>query len=104
MKPKIYCFSDTPDGGDGIAIAMAEDGTILGSHLCSHEGYVPHDLGVTPGSRPDRHETYAEHYPDGYEMEFVPADEVDSHDGLKLAFERNKAAAPSQSDSGGNHG
>jgi hypothetical protein len=36
-------------------------------------------------------------------MEFVPADEVDSHDGLNLAFQRNKAAAPSQSDSGSNH-
>lgn len=72
-KPKIYCFSNVQGGGDGIAYAMAEDGTVLGSHWCSHEAYVPGDLGVDEGSRPDRHKGYAEHYPSGYEMEFVPA-------------------------------
>ena len=92
-KPKIYCFSNTPDGGDGIAYAMAEDGTVLGSHYCSHEGYVPGDLGVTKGSRPDRHKTYAEHFPGGYEMEFVPASDVEVHDGLKIALELNAQQA-----------
>jgi hypothetical protein len=89
-KPKIYCFSNVVGGGDGIAYAMAEDGTVLGSHWCSHENYVPHDLGVRPGSRPDRHKTYAEHYPEGYEMVFVPASEVLTHEGLSKAFELNK--------------
>jgi hypothetical protein len=94
MKPKIYCFSNVVSGGDGIAYAMAEDGTVLGSHWCSHEVYVPGDLGVTEGSRADRHEKdYAPHYPDGYEMEFVPASEVRTHAGLKAAFELNKKQA-----------
>jgi hypothetical protein len=91
MKPKIYCFSNTPDGGDGIAYAMAEDGTVLGSHWCSREFYVPCDLGVTPGSRTDRHEKdYSKHYPDGYEMEFVRSRDVLSHTGLQSAFLLNQ--------------
>lgn len=92
-KPKIFCFSNVRGGGDGIAYAMAEDGTVLGSHLCSHEGYVPGDLGVTEGSRPDRHAGYRTHYPDGYEMVFVPAREVKQHDGLRRAFELNQQIA-----------
>jgi len=90
-KPKIYAFSNVVGGGDGTALAMAEDGTVLGSHWCSSEYYVPHDLGVQEGSRPDRHITYAEHYPDGYEMEFVPSARVRSHAGLMAAFDRNQA-------------
>lgn len=90
-KPKIYCFSNVKGGGDGIAYAMAEDGTVLGSHWCSSEFYVPYDLGVVDGYSSDRHEHYAEHYPDGYEMEFVRAADVLSHEGLKEAFRLNDA-------------
>lgn len=89
-KPKIYCFSAMKDGGDGIAYAMAEDGTVLGSHWCSHEGFVPCDLGVTEGSRPDRHDDYANHYPDGYVMEFVHSSDIAGHSDLQRAFELNK--------------
>lgn len=89
-RPKIYCFSNTTNGGDGMAYAMAEDGTVLGGHLCSHEGYVPHDLGVTPGTRPDRHQNdYSAHYPDGYEMEFIRAADVPGHEGLNAAMMLN---------------
>lgn len=87
---KIYAFSAVRGGGDGIAYAIAEDGTVLGSHWCSNECYVPGDLGVDPGSRADRHKTYAEHYPSGYEMEFVPAKIVNKHEGLKEALRLNK--------------
>jgi len=89
-KPKIFCFSNVVGGGDGPALAIAEDGTVLGSHWCSSEFYVPGDLGVTPGSRPDRHETYAKHYPDGYEMEFVRVRDIDAHAGLQRAFALNE--------------
>jgi len=89
-KPRIYCYSNVKGGGDGIALAMAEDGHVLGSHWCSREAYVNHDLGVTPGARPDRHETYVEHYPDGYVMEFVRAADVRTHPGLMEAYKRNQ--------------
>jgi len=92
-KPKIYAFSNVRGGGEGPAIAIAEDGKVLGSHWCSSEFYVRHDLGVEPGSRPDRHATYAEHYPDGYEMEFVPASEAGTHFGLQAALAMNAAKA-----------
>ena len=98
IKPKIFCFSNVVDGGEGMAYAMAEDGTVLGSHLCSHETFVPGDLGVHPGSRPDRHKHFAQHYPDGYEMEFVPSKEVPTHEGLQKAFALNKASAPAKED------
>lgn len=91
-KPKIYCFSNVRGGGDGIAYAMADDGTVLGSHWCSHEGFVALDLGVIDGSRADRHENYAAHYPGGYVMEFVRAADVPTHPGLQQAFALNQAA------------
>ena len=90
MLPKIYCFSNVVNGKEGIAYALAEDGTLLGSHWCSHESYVLYDLGVKEDSRPDRHEDYKKHYPDGYEMEFVPAKDVLTHEGLMKAFELNQ--------------
>ena len=90
---KIYCFSNVLGGGDGIAYAMGDDGFVLGRHWCSSEYYVPQDLGVTEGCRPDRHITYAEHFQNGYEMEFIPAREVKSHEGLSKAFELNQIAA-----------
>jgi hypothetical protein len=97
VKPKIFCFSNVRGGGDGIAYAMAEDGAVLGSHWCSNEAFVPGDLGVIEGTRPDHHANdYSKHYPGGYEMEFVPAAEVRSHAGLKKAFELNKQQAEAE--------
>ena len=96
--PKIFCFSNVLGGGDGIAYAMAEDGHVLGSHWCNSEGFVPGDLGVTEGSRPDRHEGYREHYPDGYEMEFVRSTSVQSHPGLVAAFALNQKMSPEETD------
>ena len=86
---KIYCFSNIVGGGDGIAYAMGDEGTILGSHWCSHEFYIPDDLGVREGSRPDRHETYKKHFPNGYEMEFVRASDIADHVGLQESFKLN---------------
>ena len=92
-KSKIYVFSNVKGGGEGVCYAMAEDGTVLGSHLCSCEGFAPGDLGVTEGSRPDRHENYAKHYPDGYEMEFIPSRELAEHKSLAEAFKLNAKQA-----------
>ena len=83
-KPKIYCFSSVISGEH---YAIAEDGTVLGSHWCSHESFVPGDLGTEDGTRSDRHEIYSKHYPDGYEIEFVPSKMVKKHDGLARAID-----------------
>ena len=91
--PVVYGFNNGGDASWGYTgVLLAEDGTYLGGHICSHEGYMPGDLGIIEGTRPDRHETFREHYPDGYRMEFIGLDAMRSGvpEGLKLAYERNQ--------------
>ena len=88
--PVIYGFNN---GGSNMflsAVLVAEDGTHLGGHACSSEGYMPHDLGILEGSRPDRHEEFKKHYPDGYRMDFVGYVEVLGHSKLISAIEKSK--------------
>lgn len=61
--PAVYVFSNSPDG-DGPAYSIAEDGTVLGSHICSHWGYLRHDLAETP----HRRAALEAHYPNGYRL------------------------------------
>lgn len=85
--PIIYGFNNGGDVGWMHAALIAQDGVFLGSHVCSSEGYMPHDLGVIEGSRPDRHEEeFQKHYPNGYRMEFVGYDAVKTHAGIQAAF------------------
>ncbi|MCO5079202.1 MAG: hypothetical protein M9937_26390 [Chelatococcus sp.] len=88
--PFIYGFNNGGPREWLQAIALAQDGTCLGQYICSAEGYMPHDLGVLEGSRPDRHEHFREHYPDGYRMDFVGFDDVPNHAGVKAALELNE--------------
>jgi hypothetical protein len=83
---KIFIYSNVR-GGDGVAYAMAEDGTVLGSHWCSRESFVHIDLG---DGRKDRKEAYQKHYPDGYEIEFIPLSDVTAHAGLIEAYRLNQ--------------
>lgn len=89
--PFIFGFNNggSPEMVSGALIA--QDGTGLGGHICSHERYMHGDLGVTSGSRPDRHEGFQKHYPDGYVMDFVSHNEVMQHPVLVRAFELNDA-------------
>lgn len=91
--PVIYGFNN--GGGPYFLSAqlLAEDGTGLGGHACSDEGYMEADLGVLEGTRPDRHETFRKHYPDGYRMDFVPAAEVKGHAALNEAYRLNQEKA-----------
>ena len=89
--PVIYGFNNGGQSSFLAAVLIAEDGTCLGSHACSSEGYMPHDLGILEGSRPDRHENdFQKHYPDGYRMEFVGYDDTADHKKLQAAFKLNK--------------
>ena len=97
-KPKIFCFLNTVRAGEGVAYAMAEDGTVLATHLCSSERFVSHDLGVIDGCSPTKHIVYRQHYPDGYDMEFVLTKDVLSHPGLSLAYERNQKLGKNNAD------
>jgi hypothetical protein len=95
--PVIYGFNNGGSRDWWSGVLLAEDGTALGGHVCSHEGFMYGDLGILEGSRPDRHETFREHYPDGYRMDFVRGEDVKTHEGLDAAYQRNqekdKAAA-----------
>ena len=85
-----YNAGGSPGWYDGVL--LAQDGTYLGGHSCSHEGYMPHDLGILEGTRPDRHEGFRAHYPNGYRMDFVPYDDVLSHKLLGDAYALNQLA------------
>jgi len=90
--PTIYGFNNGGGGGGFLsACLLAEDGTPLGSHACSSEGYMPADLGILEGTRPDRHATFQQHYHNGYKMEFVGYDAVPNHAPLNAAFKLNEA-------------
>lgn len=89
--PYIYGFNNGGSPGFMSAALLAQDGTGLGGHLCSHEAYMPHDLGVIEGSRPDRHEGFRSHYPDGYRMVFIGYPEVMTHPGIDEACRLNRA-------------
>ncbi len=88
--PVIFGFNNGGRADWWHAQLIAEDGTPLGGHVCSHEGYMRHDLGIFEGTRADRHEAFKLHYPDGYRMAFVSHAEVLYCQPLLKAFELNK--------------
>lgn len=90
--PVIYGFNNGGSPGFMYACLIAEDGAGMGSHMCSSEGYMPGDLGCLEGSRPDRHEGFREHYPDGYRMEFVGGNPR-KHAGIMAAVAKAEARA-----------
>lgn len=85
---KIYAFNNGGRPNWYRCIAIAEDGHIVGNHICSHEGFMKSDIGVTSEWH---HEDYKKHYPDGFIVEWVDTDKLDIHEGLKAALEKNKA-------------
>jgi hypothetical protein len=93
MLPVIYGFNNGGSPGWYSGCLLAEDGTGLGGHVCSAEGFMYGDLGIIDGWRADRHEAFRAHYPDGYRMDFIPASDVRTHAGLDAAYQKNQALA-----------
>jgi hypothetical protein len=69
--PIIFGFNNGGTPYVQTGIILSEDGVILGAHSCSDEEYMLSDLGIVEGSRPDRHEEFKKHYPQGYRMTFI---------------------------------
>ena len=92
--PVIYGFNNGGSSGMLSGQLIAEDGTVLGGHCCSSEGYMLGDLGIIEGCGNDRHETFKKHYPDGYRMDFVGYYEVRNHKGINKAIELNEKNKP----------
>jgi|ERR1051326_1850680 hypothetical protein len=85
---KLYIFNNSPGNTDwNVCHSMADDGTHLGSHVCSHEHFMQYDLH----DRKDRLETILQHFNgEPYELELISADDVLSHAGLKEALRLNE--------------
>ena len=94
--PVIYGFNNGGSGSFLAAVLLAEDGALLGSHCCSSEAYMPADLGILEGTRPDRHLDFQKHYPNGYRMEFVSGNDVQDHKALRAACEKSQAMGGAQ--------
>lgn len=88
--PVIYGYNAGGQPGWYYGQLVGENGEGLGGHICSTERWMLYDLGILPGTRPDRHETFRLFYPDGYRMEFVSNAELDNNDGWKEAFRKNQ--------------
>lgn len=96
--PTIFGFNNGGSQGLYHAQLLSEDGVGLGSHGCSNEGFMPGDLGIRKESwRLDRHETFQEYYPEGYKMDFVSSDEIESNEEFQETLEvAQEKAAESQ--------
>ena len=90
-SPVIYCYAQPSGfGHDVIVYALAEDGECLASHMSSCELWAQHDIGINSDWK---HDAYRAHYPDGYRLEWVDTDKLESHGGFKAAFTRNQENA-----------
>ncbi len=93
---KVYLFNNTAEADSdwNHCMLMADDGVVLGSHICSHRGFMYGDLV----ERPDRKETLKEYFGgkagEAYEVIVVPQGEAPPKDVTEKntkAGEVNKA-------------
>lgn len=88
--PKIYIFKESQTHDTVYGYALAQDGRMLASHLCSSAEWVRYDMGLTSEKK---HSSYWCHYPGGFalvdlvDMSFI---KLAQHDGFAAAMYRNK--------------
>jgi hypothetical protein len=92
MPTKIFVFVNGGAPGFLNVMSIGDDGQVCANHICSHEGFIPHDMGFTSDWK---HDHYNRYYPDGWELEFVPTSQVSarSHEGLESAYAKNQIKA-----------
>lgn len=88
--PIIYCFNNGGIHDMLHAIAMAEDGNVVGAHICSSESFMLKDLGIT-NDLSGKRAGYEKHYPDGYVLQWIETSEAATHPGLMEAYKKNQA-------------
>lgn len=67
--PAIYIFANNRIQGEPNCIALAEDGTCVGGHFSSSNGFARLDMGLVEGHDwSKKNEGYAKHYPNGYRL------------------------------------
>lgn len=89
----IYCFNNGGSRGFMSAVALGEDGRCVAGHICSHEGYMRHDLGMDGSTW--KHEQYDKAYGEGaWKLEWV--DDPRTHDGVEKAYRLNQLRAETE--------
>jgi len=91
MKKKIFVFNNGGHHNMLMAMALAEDGHVVGQHCCSSEGFMKGDMGITSTWK---HDQYNEHFGvDGWELEWVETCNLETHEGLTAARKLNEELA-----------
>jgi hypothetical protein len=85
--PKVFVFCNSCAPGWHHMMAVAEDGTTLAAHICSHHGFAAMDMGIHPNGW--KRDKYAAHYPDGFTVEWVEDALPGKHVGLDEALRRH---------------
>lgn len=91
--PKVYLFSNgivTPFG-DHMGVAIAEDGEVLASHVCSSPRFFQHDLHGAW-----RAEVYAKKFGGYGDGEFYQVVQCSANDVPEEVFQRNAARADAE--------
>lgn len=89
--PRIFVYLTSDEPGFQCAVALAEDGTAIASHISSSIAWSEKDMGLDalyPASA--KHASYAQHYPNGYQLiNLLKASESDlrSNSAFMLALD-----------------
>ena len=87
---RIYGFYNRVNPWEeGEAMAITGDGRIVAVHICSRESWAARDLGMT-GQSTRHHRDYNKACPDGWQAEYVPHNQADTHEGLQAALKQNR--------------
>ena len=78
----IYVFCNSCEPNWHSCIALAENGDVVGQHICSHHGWMSIDLGANKASE------YDSRFPHGWVLRLVEADDA----GLLAAVALAEAA------------
>lgn len=85
---KIYAWINSVPLSNCLQVeAIADDGHWIASHISSDEEWAKSDIGVTSKRK---HDIYNEHFPNGWEIEWIGKEHIFSHPGLLAALEKNK--------------
>jgi hypothetical protein len=89
----IYVFNNGGSPGWYSAVAVCECGAALAGHICSHESFMAHDMGLVGDWKHDVYRAHLDvvHGGGEWSLVWVPTDEVQarSHAGLEAACARN---------------
>ena len=86
-KKRIYVWCNSCSRDWHSALAMDEDGHVLAEHMCSHHGFIPHDMGIDEDGW--KRDDYEKAHPDGWTIEYV--EDPKNHAGVDAAWVKNQA-------------